>query len=75
MIMSTITINKEELKKLIRETMEDVFNEKKELIGDAVVEALEDAALGRAIEVGRTGEYIDTNEFKRKLASKIARLK
>lgn len=55
--------------------MEDVFNEKKEFIGDAVVEAMEDVALGRAIEVGRTGEYVDTDEFKKKLTSKLARLK
>ncbi len=73
--MSTITINRKELKKIIRETMEDVFNEKKEFIGDAVVEAMEDVALGRAIEVGRSGQYVDTDEFKQKLTSKIARLK
>ena len=73
--MNTITINSKELKKLIRETMEDVFNEKKDLIGDAVVEAMEDTALGRAIEKGRTNEFIDVSEFKNKLNSKINRLK
>ncbi len=73
--MSTITINKRELKKLIRETLEDVFNDKKDFIGDVVVEAIEDVALGRAIEEGRTGEYIEVGEFKKKLASKITRLK
>ncbi len=73
--MSTITINKRELKKLIRETLEDVFNDKKDFIGDVVVEAIEDVGLGRAIEEGRTGEYIEVGEFKKKLASKITRLK
>lgn len=73
--MNTITINRKELKKLIRETMEDVFNEKTELIGDAVVEAIEDVALGRAMEAERTGEYVDTVEFKKKLKSRISRLK
>lgn len=73
--MNTITINRKELKKIIRETMEDVFNEKKDIIGDAVVEAMEDVALGRAIEAERTGEYVDTEEFKKKLRSKISRLK
>jgi len=73
--MSTITINKRELKKLIRETLEDVFNDKKDFIGDVVVEAMEDVGLGRAIEEGRTGEYIEVGEFKKKLASKITRLK
>ena len=73
--MSTITIKSSELKKLIRETMEDVFNEKKDLIGDAVLAAMEDAALGRAMEEGKTGEYIDIEEFKKKLTSKISRSK
>jgi len=70
-----ITVNKKELQKLIRETLEDVFNDKKDFIGDAVIEAMEDVGIGRAIEEGRTGEYMDFGEFKKKLASKIARLK
>ena len=73
--MSTVTIDSKELKKLIRETIEAVFNEKKDLIGDAVVEAMEDAALGRAIDKGKTGEYIDVKEVKKKLSYKISRLK
>lgn len=73
--MNTITMDRQELKKLIRETMEDVFNDKKELIGDAVLEAMEGISLGRAMEEGRTGEYVDIDEFKKKLTSRIARLK
>lgn len=73
--MNAITINRKELKKIIRETLEDVLIEKKALIGDAVVEAMEDIGLGKAVEDGRTGEYVDSSEFKKNLASKIKRLK
>lgn len=73
--MNTITINRKELKKIIRETFEDVINDKKDLIGEAVVEAMEDIGLAKAMEQGRTGEYVDTSEFKKNLASKIKRLR
>lgn len=73
--MNTITINRKELKEIIRETLEDVLTERRDLISDAVVEAIEDVGLGRAIEDGLTGEYIDTQVFKKKLSAKIARLK
>lgn len=68
--MSTITVNKKELQKLIRETLEDVFNDKKDFIGDAVVEAMENVGLGRAIEEGRTGEYIDLVSLRKNLLLK-----
>ncbi|MHB8337849.1 MAG: hypothetical protein ACYC6P_14945 [Ignavibacteriaceae bacterium] len=73
--METIVINRKELKKIIRESFEDVLNDRKDLIGDAVVEAIEDIGLARAIEEGRTGAYITTDEFKKKLATRIKRIK
>ena len=73
--MDTMQVNREELKRIIRETFEDVLNERKDLISDAVVEAIEDIGLARAIERGRKGEYIDTELFKKKLANKIKRAK
>ena len=69
--METISISRKELKKIIRETFEDVLNDRKDLIGDAVVEAMEDIGLGRAIEKGRKRDYIDTAGFKKKLEAKI----
>jgi lipoate-protein ligase B len=69
--MGTITINSEDLKKLIRETFIDVLTARKDLIEDAVVDAIEDIGLGRAMEEGKTGEYIDSKEFIEDLKSKI----
>lgn len=69
--MQTITMGANELKKLMRETFIDVLTERKDLIEDAVIEAIEDIGLGIAMEEGRTGEYMDNQEFIKKLDSKI----
>ncbi len=69
--METVTISRNELKKLMRETFIDVLTNRKDLVEDAVIEALEDIGLGIAMEEGRTGEYIDEKEFIRKLGSKV----
>jgi lipoate-protein ligase B len=69
--METITISRNELKKLMRETFIDVLTNRKDLVEDAVIEALEDIGLGIAMEEGRTGEYVDEKEFIRKLDTKI----
>ena len=69
--METITVNRDELKKLMREAFIDVLTERKDLIEDAVIEAIEDIGLGLAIEEGRTGEYVDADEFMRKLDARI----
>jgi hypothetical protein len=73
--MDTITIKRRELKKLIRETFEDVLSDRKDLISEAVLEAMEDIGLAKAIESGRTGQYVATSEFKEKLTSRIKRIK
>jgi len=69
--METVTISRNELKILMKETLVDVLTNRKDLIEDAVVEAIEDIGLGIAMEEGRTGEYVDGNEFMRKLDNKI----
>jgi hypothetical protein len=73
--METINISRNELKKIIRETFLDVLNERKDIIGNAVVEAIEDFGLAGAIIKERTGEYIGTESFKKKLESRIKRAK
>lgn len=73
--METITISRNELKRLMRETFIDVLTNRRDLIEDAVIEALEDIGLGIAIEEGRTGEYIDEKKFIRKLDSKVKSVK
>jgi hypothetical protein len=73
--MDTITITRKELKKIIRETFKDVLTDSKDLISDAVLEAMEDIGLAKAMETGKTGQYVDTNEFKKNLTSRVKRIK
>lgn len=69
--METIAMSRNEFKKLMRDTLIDVLTDRKDLIEDAVIEAIEDIGLGVAMEEGRTGEYVDEDEFMAKLESKI----
>jgi len=69
--METVAISRNELKKLMRETFIDVLTHRKDLIEDAVLEAIEDIGLGVAIEEGRTGEFVDMAAFMGKLEDKI----
>ena len=73
--METITVNRKELKKIIRETFEEVLSDSKDLISEALIEAMEDIGLAKAMESGKTGQYSDTSEFKEKLATRIKRIK
>ena len=69
--METIVMSRNEFRRLLRETLIDVLTDRKDLIEDAVIEAIEDIGLGLAMEEGRTGEYIDGDEFIAKLDNKI----
>lgn len=73
--METIAINRNELKKIMRETFIEVLTERKDLIEDAVLEAIEDIGLAKAMEEGRTDEYVDEIEFIKKVDTKIKNIK
>jgi len=73
--MNTVTIKSNELRKIMRETFIDVLTERKDLIENAVIEAIEDIGLGIAMEEGQTGEYIDAKEFIKKLDGKMKNAK
>ena len=69
--MNTITTSRDELKKIIREAIEDVLSDRGDLIEDAVIEAIEDIGLGRAMEEAKRGDYADTDRFMSKLNARI----
>ena len=60
-------ISKKELKKLMKEAVISVLTERKDLLEDAVSEAILDMKLGLAIEEGDTGEYVSEAEILSKL--------
>lgn len=73
--MQATGLSRKELKKIVRETFVDVLKDRKDLIEDAVAEALEDLGLVKAMEEGRTGEYVDAKGFKKKISSRLKRTK
>ena len=60
-------ISKSELRDMIKEAMISVLSERKDLLEDAVSEAILDMKLGLAIEEGDTGEYVPESEVLSKL--------
>ena len=69
--METIAMSRSEIKKLMKEAFIDVLTDRKDLIEDAVLEAIEDIGLGVAMEEGRTGEYVDQERFLKKLDNRV----
>ncbi len=69
--MEAIAMSRSEFKKLMKEAFIDVLAERKDLIEDAVIEAIEDIGLGVAMEEGRTGEYVNKAAFIEKLQNKV----
>jgi len=65
--METLGISKTELKKLMKEAVISVLTERKDLLENAVSEAILDMKLGMAIEEGDTGEYVSESEVLSKL--------
>ena len=65
--METQGISKNELKKLMKEAMISVLTERKDLLEDAVSEAILDMKLGLAMEEGDTGDYAPESEVLSKL--------
>jgi len=60
-------ISKIELKQMMKEAMISALAERKDLLEDAVSEAILDMKLGLAIEEGDTGEYVPKSEVLSKL--------
>ena len=60
-------ISKVELKKMMKEAMISALVERKDLLEDAVSEAILDMKLGLAIEEGDIGEYVPESEILSKL--------
>jgi hypothetical protein len=56
--METQGISKEELRELMKEAIISALTERKDLLEDAVSEAILDMKFGLAIEEGDTGEYV-----------------
>lgn len=61
-------ISKGEIKELMKEAIVSVLTERRDLIEDAVAEAILDMKLAIAIEEGDTGEYVSEDNILSKLS-------
>lgn len=59
----TITISQDELKVIMKETFIEVLKERKDLLEDAVIEAIEDIGLARAIAEGIASPSVSESEI------------
>ena len=66
--METSVVSKNELKELIKEAVVSVLTERKDILEDAVTEAILDMKLALAIEEGDTGEYVPETNILSKLS-------
>ena len=71
LLMETFNISKAELKELMKEALVSVLTERKDLVEDAVSEAILDMKLGLAIEEGDMGDYVSELEIMDKLLDRI----
>ena len=57
--MATISLDEEQFKNLIKETLVELFEERQDLFSAIVAEALEDIGLANAIRDGRKNDFVD----------------
>ena len=65
--MDTMIISKSELKEVIKEALINLLSERRDLLEEAVAEAIMDMKLALAIEDGDNGEYVSEAEIMSKL--------
>ncbi len=52
-----------QLKTLVKEAVAEALKQQREIVYDAVAEALEDLAMARAIQEGDRGDYVSREEI------------
>ena len=63
-------INQEQLKNVIKTALVEVLEERKDLLYDAIEDAIEDVAFARAIEEGESTELVEREEIFKLLEGK-----
>ena len=65
--MDIINVSKDDLKELMQEAFNDVLTKRKDILEDAVSEALLDIKFGLAMEEADNGEYVSEESVMDKL--------
>jgi len=67
--METFSISEPDLRNLIKEAVITALSERRDLLEEAVTEAILDLGLARAMEEGDTGDYAEEASILEKLKS------
>ena len=62
MTLMTLTIDEQNMKRLLKEALLELFEERQELFYELVSEVIEDAGLIQAIKEGELTEYVSRDE-------------
>ena len=57
--MATISLDEEQFKTLLKETLVEIFEERQDLFSAIVAEAIEEIGLANAIRAGRKNDFVD----------------
>jgi mRNA interferase RelE/StbE len=57
--MATISLDEEQFKNLLKETLVEIFEERQDLFSAIVAEAMEEIGLANAIRAGRKNDFVD----------------
>ena len=57
--MAMISLDEEQFKNLLKETLVELFEERQDLFSAIVAEAMEDIGLANAIRTGRKNDFVD----------------
>jgi len=68
--MITIFLDEKQFKVLLKQTLIELFDERRDIFSSIVVEALEDGGLAHAIRAGRKNVFVSGEEIRSNLQAK-----
>lgn len=66
--MTTVSLDEKQFKTLLKQTLIELLEERRDIFSDIVAEALEDIGLANAIRKGRKNNYTSNEEIQAILA-------
>ncbi|MBM3182100.1 MAG: hypothetical protein FJZ86_17410 [Chloroflexi bacterium] len=66
--MTTVSLDEKQFKILLKQTLIELFDERRDILSAIVAEALEDIGLANAIREGRKNDYMSKEEIQAILA-------
>jgi hypothetical protein len=66
--MTTISLDEKQFKVLLKQTLIELFEERRDIFSAIVAEALEDLGVANAIQEGRRNDFMDREEIETILA-------